>query len=101
MKEEITNIITTFEAVGPILGNALKSGQLFNPQCKHTEPDANILCEYDEKVPVVVCAHPYKNQLTLTLKKTLLGGPPQQYRMIPQTGGKLFLQIGKLEIAGS
>ena len=41
MKEEITNIITTFEAVGPILGNALKSGQLYNPQCKHTEPDAN------------------------------------------------------------
>jgi len=29
MKEEITNIIRTFEAVGPILGNALKSGQLF------------------------------------------------------------------------
>jgi len=26
MKEEITNIIRTFEAVGPILGNALKSG---------------------------------------------------------------------------
>ena len=32
MKEEITNIIRTFEAVGPILGNALKSGQLLNPQ---------------------------------------------------------------------
>jgi predicted acyl esterase len=32
MKEEITNIIRTAEAVGPILGNALKSGQLFNPQ---------------------------------------------------------------------
>ena len=28
MKEEITNLITTFEAVDPILGNALKSGQL-------------------------------------------------------------------------
>ena len=76
MKEEITNIIPTFEAVGPILGNALKSGQLFNPQCKLTEPDANILCEYDEKVPVVVCAHPYKNQLTPALKKTLLGAHP-------------------------
>jgi len=37
MKEEITNIIHTFEAVGPILGNALKSGQLFNPRCELTD----------------------------------------------------------------
>jgi hypothetical protein len=36
MKEEITDIIRTFQAVGPILGNALKSGQLFNPQCELT-----------------------------------------------------------------
>jgi len=113
MKEEITNIIRTFEAVGPILGNAFKSGQLFNPQCELIEPDPDILCEYDvkipmsegffvtaniyrskkavdkgEKVPVVMCAHPYDNHLTPVLKKTPLGGPPQQYRMIPQAGGK-------------
>ena len=30
MKEELENIIKTFEAVGPLVGNALKSGQLFN-----------------------------------------------------------------------
>ena len=47
MKEEITNIIRTFEAVGPVLGNALKSGQLFNPQCELTEPAQDVLCEYD------------------------------------------------------
>ncbi len=113
MKEEITNIIRTFEAVGRLLGNALKSGQLFNPQAELTEPDPDILCEYDvripmsegfsvtanifrskkaadkdEKVPVVMCAHPYNNHLTPTLKKTPLGGPPQQYRLIPQAGGK-------------
>ena len=113
MEEKITNIIRTFEAVGPILGHALKSGQLFNPQCELTEPDPDILCEYDvkipmsegfsvtaniyrsikaeendEKVPVVMCAHPYNNHLTPALKKTPLGGPPQQYRMIPQAGGK-------------
>jgi len=65
------------------VGNAIKSGQLFNPQAEHTEPDPDILCEYDvripmsegfsvtanifrsrkaaskdEKVPVVMCAHP-------------------------------------------
>lgn len=113
MKEKITNIIRTFKAVGPILGNALKSGQLFHPQCELTEPDSNVLCEYDvnipmsegfsvtaniyrskkaaekgEKVPVVMCAHPYDNHLTPALEKTPLGGPPQQYRLIPQAGGK-------------
>ncbi len=45
MKEEITNIIRTAEAVGPILGNALKSGQLFNPQCELTEPNPDIFCQ--------------------------------------------------------
>ncbi len=113
MKEEITNIIRTFQAVGPILGNALKSGQLFNPQCELTESDPDILCEYDvnipmsegfsvtaniyrskgaaekdEKVPVVMCAHPYDNHLTPALKKTPLRGALQQYRMLPQAGGK-------------
>ncbi len=36
MKEEITYIIRTFQDVGPILGNALKSDQFFNPQCELT-----------------------------------------------------------------
>ncbi len=83
MKEELANIVRTFEAVGPLVGNALKSGQLFNPQAELTEPDPDILCEYDveipmsegfsvtanifrskkaaekdEKLPVVMCAHP-------------------------------------------
>jgi len=95
------------------VGNALKSGQLLNPQAELTEPDPDILREYDvripmregisvtanvfrsqkaadndEKVPVVMCAHPYNNHLTSALKKTPLGGPPQQYRLIPQAGGK-------------
>jgi predicted acyl esterase len=111
MKEKIMNIVRTFQAVAPILGNALKSGQLFKPQAVLTEPDPDILCEYDveipmsegfcvtaniyrskkaaengEKVPVVMCAHPYDNHLTPTLGKTPLNGPPQQYRMIPQSG---------------
>jgi len=52
LKKEITNIIQTFEAVGPILGNALKSGQLFHPQCELTEPDPDVLCEYDVSIPM-------------------------------------------------
>ena len=103
MKEELTNLLRTFEALSPILGNAVKSGQLLNPRCELTEPDADILCDYDvkipmsegftvtaniyrsktssengEQVPVVMCAHPYDNHLTPALKKTPLGGAPQR-----------------------
>ena len=43
---------SVFRSVGPLLWNAIKSGQLFNPACELTEPDPNILCEYDVKVPM-------------------------------------------------
>jgi hypothetical protein len=52
MKEELAEIIRTFEAVGPLVGNAVKSGQLFNPQADLTEPDPDILCEYDVRIPM-------------------------------------------------
>ena len=113
MKDEIENIIQTFKSVGPLVGNALKSGQLIHPQAELTEPHPDVLCEYevkipmsegfsvtanifrskkaaeqDERIPVVMCAHPYDNRLTPALGKTPLNGPPQQYRMIPQAGGQ-------------
>jgi predicted acyl esterase len=113
MKSKIKPMIQILQSVGPILWNAVKSGQLFNPVCELTEPNTDVLCEYDvkipmsegffvtanifrskkaaengEKVPVVMCAHPYNNNLTPALKTTPLGGPPQQYRLIPQAGGK-------------
>ncbi len=97
----------------PILAGALRRGQLFRPAAVLTEPDADILCEYDvripmsegffltanvfrsksaaardERVPVVMCAHPYDNSLIPALKKTPLSGPPKQYRMIRQCGGR-------------
>ena len=104
MAGKYADMLQTVRAVGPILANALKSGQFFSPQCKLTEPDPDILCEYDvsiplsegicataniyrsihaaaqgEKMPVVMCAHPYDNHITPALNKTPLGGPPQQY----------------------
>jgi putative CocE/NonD family hydrolase len=122
MKEELANIVRTFEAVGPLVGNALKSGQLFNPQAELTEPDSDVLCEYDvkipmsegfsvtaniyrskkaaekdEKIPVVMCAHPYDNHLTPALEKTPLKGPPQQYRLIPQAGKPVFSKLTSWE----
>ena len=53
MKEELANIVRTFEAVGPLVGNAVKSGQLFNPQAELTEPNPDVLCEYDVRIPVL------------------------------------------------
>ena len=100
--EKLTNLLRTFEALSPILGNA-EEGQLLKPLCELTEPDTDILCDYDvkipmsegftvtaniyrsktssengEQVPVVMCAHPHDNHLTPALKKTPLGGAPQQ-----------------------
>ena len=100
-KEKIMNIVQTLQAVGPILGHALKNKQFFRPQCELNEPNPDVLCEYDvkipmsegfsvsasiyrsikaaengEKVPVVMCAHPYNNHITPALKKYAAGRPP-------------------------
>lgn len=111
-----------FRAVRPVLKNALTSGRIFRPQCVLTEPDPDILCEFDveipladgtfvtanvfrsrraqkagEKWPVVMCAHPYDNHLIPALGKTPLGGPPLQYRMIPQEGKPEFSSLTSWE----
>ena len=82
MKEEITNIIRTFEAVGPILGNALKSSQLFRTECELTEPDPDILCEYDVKIPTP----PYKKSVDCNHGKHVLhfGGKYDSYQLVPK-----------------
>lgn len=36
--------VLAFEVLGPIVGNTLKSGQLFEPRCELTEPDPDVLC---------------------------------------------------------
>jgi len=122
MGEKLANLVRTFEALGPIVGNAMKSGQLFKPRCELTEPNPDVLCEYDvkipisegffvtaniyrsktaaekgEQVPVVMCAHPYDNHLTPALKRTPLGGAPQQYRLIPQAGKPVFSKLTSWE----
>ncbi len=102
-------------SVAPVLARALRSGQIFRPQCELTEPDPDILAEYEIRIPradgtfvtanlfrsrafaeqnqpmpVVMCAHPYDNSLIPALGKTPFGGPPQQYRLIPQEGEPRF-----------
>jgi len=108
-------LLAAARAVWPILRRSIATGQLWKPQCELTEPHADILCEYDVRIPVsdgfrlaanvfrsreaerdgrqlpvVMCAHPYDNSLIPALGKTPLGGPPIQYRMIPQAGRPSF-----------
>jgi putative CocE/NonD family hydrolase len=117
-----SDAIETARSVWPILRRAVRTGQLWDPQCELTEPDPDILCEYDvriplsdgihvtanvfrsraaaargEAVPVVMCAHPYDNHLTPALGRTPLGGPPQQYRLIPQVGRPVFSKLTSWE----
>ncbi|MEM9005185.1 MAG: CocE/NonD family hydrolase [Cyanobacteria bacterium P01_F01_bin.86] len=122
MVETDTDLLNTIRALAPIVTNAIKSGQLFSPQCELTEPDPDILCEYDvqipmsegfvvtaniyrsqqaakqgKPVPVVMCAHPYDNHLTPALGKTPLGGAPQQYRLIAQAEKPKFSKLTSWE----
>lgn len=114
--------IASARSVWPIVKRAALSGQLWNPQCVLTEADPDVLCEYDVRipmsegfhvtanvfrprsaaaesraVPVVMCAHPYDNHLTPALGRTPLGGPPLQYRMIPQVGRPVFSKLTSWE----
>jgi putative CocE/NonD family hydrolase len=122
MRKKLADIGEILQAVWPMAKNAIKSGQVFKPQCELTEADEDILCEYDVeipmsggfsvtaniyrskaaaaegvKVPVIMCAHPYDASLTPALKKTPMGGPPQQYRVVPQAGRPKFSKLTSWE----
>ena len=111
--------LKTVKAAWPILKRAIASRQLFRPQCILEEAHSDVHCEYDIEIPisrgysltanifrskegkqtgascpVIMCAHPYDNHLIPALGKTPLGGPPQQYRLIPQ--GKPQPRFSKL-----
>jgi hypothetical protein len=72
MKEELNNLVKTFEALGPIVGNALKSDQLFKPRCELTEPDPAILCECDVRIPMsegfTVTANIYRSKTEVPIR---------------------------------
>lgn len=114
--------LRAFKAAWPLLRRAVLSGQLFRPRCELAQPHADILCEYDVKVPiaegvvltanvfrsrkaaadgarvpVVMCAHPYDNRLLPALGTTPFGGPPLQYRIIPQYGRPRFSTLTSWE----
>lgn len=110
------------KSIGPLAWRALSSGQVFRPQCEMTPADPDVLCEYDvvipmsdgtrllanvfrshaaaaesRRLPVVMCAHPYNNHLLPALGGTPLGGPPHQYRVIPQVGRPRFSTLTSWE----
>ncbi|MEL6773555.1 MAG: CocE/NonD family hydrolase, partial [Pseudomonadota bacterium] len=103
--------LSTLKAVWPVLRRAIASGQLFRPQCEMVAPDPDIAVTWDVRVPmsegyaltaqvfrsrrrmaagerdpVIMCAHPYDNRKIAALGNTPLGGPPAQYRLLPQVG---------------
>ncbi|KAF5486216.1 Cocaine esterase [Colletotrichum fructicola] len=111
--DELRQASNLWYSLRPLLSRAVTTCQIFNPQCTLVPADSDILCQYDvgvvlpdgtkllanvfrsrraeedsRKVPVVMCAHPYDNHKLPALGKTPLGGPPHQYRLIPQAGGK-------------
>ncbi|MEO1080280.1 MAG: CocE/NonD family hydrolase [Pseudomonadota bacterium] len=105
--------LETLRAAWPVLRGALRRGQLFNPQCELIDAEPDVVASFDLEVPmsegfaltanvfhsrsrraegqadpVVMCAHPYDNHHIPALGGTPFGGPPQQYRLLPQSGGK-------------
>jgi hypothetical protein len=107
----VTTLLSALPSAWPLLRRALASGQVFKPACELTQPDPDIHCDYNVqvpiadgvvltanvfrsrraqdagvRVPVVMCAHPYNNQLLPALGKTPLGGPLPHYRVVPQVG---------------
>ena len=122
LPDSFASFLVAARAAWPIVRRAIATGQLLRPQCELTEPDPDVLCEYDVRIPmpegfelkanvfrsrradaagtpqpVVMCAHPYDNHLLPALGRTPLGGPPQQYRMIPQVGRPRFSAITSWE----
>lgn len=120
--QALSVLMQTLRSVGPILGRAIANRQLFRPACELYEPDPDVMCEYGVEiparedylmtanifrsrsaaeraapVPVIMCAHPYDNRLTPHQGKTPLGGPPQQYRLIPQEGRPRFSTLTSWE----
>lgn len=109
------------KTVSPLLGRAISSGQLFKPACEMTPPHPGVVADYNvripvdgfelgahlfqstsqianhEKVPVIMCAHPYDNRRVAALGGTPLNGPPHQYRLIPQVGRPQFSTLASWE----
>ncbi|MEM7707489.1 MAG: CocE/NonD family hydrolase [Pseudomonadota bacterium] len=103
--------LDTLGAAWPMLKRALRSRQFFRPQCELYEPDPDIESHFDVPIevpggfeltanifrsrsagdaarPTIMCAHPYDNRKISVLGNTPFGGPPSQYRLIPQAGAR-------------
>ncbi|MDP1026844.1 CocE/NonD family hydrolase [Sphingomonas sp. KR1UV-12] len=109
-------------SAGPVLWRALRSGQIVQPQCVLTQPDPDILCEFDTPVvlpdgttllasvfrskkaaregrplPVIMSAQPYDANILPARGRTPFGGPPQQYRLFPQASPPRFSTLTSWE----
>ena len=48
----ISDRLRALRTVWPLLKRAVLSGQLFRPRCELTQPVADILCEYNVRIPI-------------------------------------------------
>jgi putative CocE/NonD family hydrolase len=122
LRERIQSGINLFRAVAPTVSKAVRRGQVFRPSCRLLPADPNVEMQVDvsipvedgfsltacifrpkdalaagTRLPVVMCAHPYDNRIMPALGRTPFGGPPQQYRVIPQAGMPEFSELTSWE----
>jgi hypothetical protein len=50
--ERLSTIRQTIASVWPMVRSAIASGQFWSPQCVLTQPDPDVLCEYDVRIPL-------------------------------------------------
>lgn len=114
--------LSALRAAWPILRRAAAAGLLWRPACELLPADPDVDCAYDVRIPqsdgsfvtanvfrskaalaagrrlpVIMSAHPYDASLLPALGRTPFGGPPQQYRTIPQARRPRFSTLTSWE----
>jgi uncharacterized protein len=118
----VSEIVDLLRAIAPVVASAIGRGQVSRPPVELCAPHPDILCEIGvavpiadgvvlranvfrskqahargERMPVVMCAHPYDNRKIAALGNTPGHGPPVQYRVIAQAGRPRFSTLTSWE----
>ncbi len=117
-----SEVFRALRAAAPLLRSAARRGQLWRPACELVPAAPDLRIDYDVRIPMsdgsfvtanifrnaravangralptVMSAHPYDASLIPARGRTPLGGPPQQYRIIPQRGRPRFSTLTSWE----
>ncbi|MFT4572492.1 MAG: putative acyl esterase [Hyphomicrobiaceae bacterium] len=122
MLEGFSELLGALRAIIPILGRSIATGQLLRPSCELVPASPDVHCDYDVRIPIsdgtyvtanifrsrramdsgqtvptIMSAHPYDASLLPARGRTPAGGPPQQYRLIPQARRPRFSELTSWE----